>query len=72
MAHTATKGKQNIFNEKQYKNHERKIEKIILNRKILSKVLKHQSDGSKYNFGKKHNIKKKVISTYSNIGEKRK
>ena len=72
MAHTTTKGKQNIFNKKQYKNHEPKIEKIILNRKILSKVLKHQSDGSKYNFAKKHNIsKKKVISTYSNIGEKR-
>ena len=47
------------FNRKQYKNHETKIEKIIINRKILSKVLKHQSDGSKYNFGKKHNITKK-------------
>ena len=39
---------------KQYQKHETKTEEIIINLKILSKILKHQSDGSQYNFLKQN------------------
>ena len=55
MVHSATFWKKhNISNIKQYQKHETKTEEIIINLKILSKILKHQSDGSQYNFLKQN------------------
>ena len=71
MAHSTTfLKKHNISNGKQYRNHETKIKQIIINIKISCKILKHQSDGSRYHERKTKHFNRKQYKNHERKIEK--